>query len=375
VRADAAPDDVQIAMPNLVAVRRTGVTRPSRPSDWLSVYFLRICGLDLKPAPQQGAQIAVGLGEAVSVEITSGQERGGGRWHRVIGRVKLRQSPKRTGDGYVVIPDEARKAARSAIEIAANVVALGAHSGRRLSSPIPYAAFEAESDKEREWLAASAGIHGGLEGVAINSTSSKLDLDPAVVGSLTDRWDGVALLAEAIGAERGTGQFIDFMRLFERAFRRSVGSLSKPLAEFLDRRFGYEEAEIEHWTTTLRGEAAHADRRATFLMEGDVRPYLHRVEQAGWDVLLNKKDWRSSTTTRRSVWNPTAGTTSARGDLTAVVGSTLPIVAQLVDRWEEFPLDLELRVRMPEPWWPSPPESLGTKGNSFLVVKPEEWQP
>jgi hypothetical protein len=53
----------------------------------------------------------------------------------------------------------------------------------------------------------------------------------------------------------------------------------------------------------------------------------------------------------------------------------LPIVAQLVDRWEEFPLDLELRVRMPEPWWPPPPESLSTKENSFLVVKPEEWQP
>jgi hypothetical protein len=153
------------------------------------VYFLRICGLDLKPAPPQGAQIAVGLGEAVSVEITSGQEREGGRWHRVIGRVKLRQRPKRTEDGYVVVPDEAREAARKAIEIAANVVALSAHSGRRLSSPIPYAAFEAESDEEREWLAAATGIHGGLEGVAINFASSKLDLDPAVVGCATGKVD------------------------------------------------------------------------------------------------------------------------------------------------------------------------------------------
>jgi hypothetical protein len=339
-----------------------------------SVLFLRIVGLDLKPSPPQGANIAVDLGD-VAVEIVGGHERNGGRWHRAVARAKLKSLPERTSEGYVVIPDDAREAARTALEIAANVVALNLGCARRLSSPVPYAAFEAETDDERKLLAASTGLEGGLDGVAITSTSKTLDTDPAVLNSLTDRWDGVALVAEATGAERGTRQFLDFMRLFERAFHRSVGQLARPLAEFLDPRFGYEEAEIRHWTTTMRGEAAHADRRATFLMDADVRPYLHRVEQAAWDVLLNKDEWRSPTTTRRSVWNPTAATTSARGGLTAVVGSTLPIVGQLVDRWEEFPLDLDLRVRAPESWWPPPPETLSTAEDSFLVVNPEDWQP
>jgi hypothetical protein len=337
------------------------------------VFFLRILGLDLKPSPPSGAQVVVDLGGDVSVEITGGHERDGGRWHRAVGRVKLKHRPKRTGDGHVVVPDDAREAARTGLEIAANVVALSFACRRSLSSPNPYAAFEAESDDERQWLAESAGLHDGLDGVAINSVHNTLEIDPAVLNSLTDRWDGVALLSEAMAANRGTGRFIDFMRLFERAFRRPVGQLSKPLADFLDPRFGYDEDEIDHWTTTLRGEAAHADRRATFLMDADVRPYLHRVEQAAWDVLLNKAEWRSASATRRKVWTPTAGTTTPRGGLTAVVGSTLPIMGQLLDRWEEFPLDLENRLRTPETWWPPTADTIRTAESTFHVVEPAEW--
>jgi hypothetical protein len=316
--------------------------------------------------------LGVDLGD-VSVEIAAGPEREEGRWYRAVGRVKLKHPPERAGDGGVVVPDDAREAARRGLEIAANVFALNVGGRRSLSSPNPYAAFEAESDHERAWLAGSAGIDGGLDGVAISSVHNTLDMAPAVVSSLTDRWDGVALLAEAMAAERGTGQFIDFMRMFELAFRLSPSHVAKPLTDFLDARFGYDEEEVTHWTDTLRGEAAHADRRATFLMEADVRPYLHRVEQAAWDVLLNKAEWRTRSITRRQVWNPTAGTTAPKDGLTAVVGSTLPLLSQLLDRWEEFPLDLETRVRAPETWWPPPADRMGTAQHSFLAVEPHEW--
>jgi hypothetical protein len=336
------------------------------------VYFLRILGLTLTPPPPEGQGLAVDLGD-VSVEITAGPERHGGRWYRAVGRVKLKRRPKRTSAGGVVVPDEAREAARRGLEIAANAFALGVGSRRSLSSPNPYAAFEAESDEERVWLSESVGLDGGLDGTAIGSVHNTLDMSPEVMNSLTDRWDGVALLAEALAAERKTGRFIDLMRLFERAFRLSPGKLAKPLTNFLEPKFGYDEKEVTHWTDKLRGGAAHADRRATFLMEADVRPYLHRAEQAAWDVLLNKAEWRRPSTTRRAIWNPTAGTTAPKNGLTGVVGSTLPLLAELLDRWEEFPLDLESRAHIPETWWPPASDRMGTAQHSFQAVAPDEW--
>jgi hypothetical protein len=315
--------------------------------------------------------MGVDLG-GVTIEIVGGAEREGGRLHRAVARVKLKHRPKRTSEGFVVVPDDARRAAREGLEIAANVVALSSGCRRSLSSPNPYFAFEAESVDEREWLSDSGGVLGGLDGVAINSTRHTLDMDHSVLNALTDRWDGVALLAEAFAAERGTGRFIDCIRLFERAFRVSVGQLTDPLSAFLDPRFGYDTDEIDHWTKTLRAEAAHADQRATFVMDADVRRYLHRVEQAAWDVLLNKNEWRSASTTRRDVWNPTAATTSPSA-ITAVVGSTLPLLGQLVDRWEEFPLDLDSRLRSPDSWWPGTQDKMGTGSNSFTVVEAEDW--
>lgn len=122
-----------------------------------------------------------------------------------------------------------------------------------------------------------------------------------------------------------------------------------------------------------RAEAAHADQRKTFVMDADVRPYVHRVEQAAWDVLLNKEEWRSASISRRDVWNPTSATTSP-DTLTAVVGSTLPLLGQLLDRWGEFPLDLGTSLQSPESWWPGTQESMSTRQFPFLVVEAEDWQ-
>jgi hypothetical protein len=302
-------------------------------------------GLTLSPAPPAELQMGLRLTNDLRVDITAGQEREAGRWHLAVARVTLPCLPKRTSEGGVVVPERERQTARLALETAANIASLGLGCRRELSSPNPYVAFEAQSDEEQVWLAESSELHGGLEGVSNQSIQHRLDLESEEqLSSLSDRWDGVALLSEAITATRATGRFIDFMRLFERAFRMSAPRLEEPLVAFLDQRFCYSSDEVHHWTTTMRGSATHADQRAEFLIEPDVRPYLARVEQAAWDVLMNKLTWRDPTTTRRSVWSPPGGSVSPSGDLTIAVHSTPTLVAQLTDRWEARPRDTRSRA-------------------------------
>lgn len=336
--------------------------------------LLRILGLTLSPAPSRGLNVRLHLTNDLRVDITAGRECEGGRWHLAVARVTLPHLPKRTSEGGVVVPEEERHTARAALESAANIASLSLGCRRELSSPNPYVAFEAESDEERAWLAESTGLDGGLEGVNNQSIKHGLDMESEEeLSSLTDRWDGVALLSEALTATRATGRFIDLMRLFERAFRTAAPQLATPLVAFLDKRFGYTTDEVGHWTTTMRGATAHADRRAEFLIEPDVRPYLARVEQAAWDVLMNKEKWRDAAPGRRSVWSPHGGSTSPAGDLTVAVHSTPTLVAQLTDRWEEFPLDLGSRVRAPDAWWPPPADTMRTQQQSIRAVSWKEW--
>ncbi len=313
--------------------------------------FLRILGLVLRPAPKEGLTSELEV-NGVKVTIDGGPARDDGRWYRAVARVRLERYPKRTRAGLVVMPDHERQIARTHLESAANIVCLGMRCARALSSPNPYAAFEAESDAERAWLAESSGLDRGLDGVAIGSVHHSLDMEEHMVSSLLDRLDGVELLAEAFSAGRATGQFLDFVRTFERAFQTSASRLVEPLRIFLDPRFGYTDDEIRRWTTTMRGSASHADRRNSFLVDSDIRPDIARVEQAAWDVLMNKAHWRSADTERRSVWSPAAGTTAPDGTLVAAAGSKLPLSMQFFDRWREFPLDLETNLRTPETWWP-----------------------
>lgn len=337
------------------------------------MFLLRILGLRLTPPPPQGMKMKLELGEA-EVVIDGGPERNGARWYLTVARISLRHRPKRTAGREVVIPDRQRVAARAVLEAAANVSALGVGARRELSSPNPYVAFEAESDEERQWLGESRGIQGGLDGVAQHNLDHLLPLTTDTVTSLTDRWDGVALISAARTANRTTGSFLDYIRIFERAFGRAAPGIAEQLATFLDPRFGYTAEEIHHWTTALRGSTAHADQRRSFLLDSDVRPYLSRVEQAAWDILMNKARWRCNDIERRDAWAPEGGLVSASGHLVIAQRTTPRVVAQLLDRWQEFPLDLETRVRAPKSWWPPPQSELSTQEQTFQVVPREEWE-
>jgi hypothetical protein len=170
---------------------------------------------------------------------------------------------------------------------------------------------------------------------------------------LSDREDGVALLVEALSHDHAMGRFHEFIRLFERAFTRPAKTLTSPLNEFLSPRFGYTAAELSRWFEELRDPATHADARTEFLLEADVRPVIDRMEQAAFDVLLNKALWRDPSTDRRDVWAPTAGSTNPRGGAFIVQGTTPVTYGTILDEYGAFPMDLSgVITQRPGSWWP-----------------------
>jgi hypothetical protein len=164
---------------------------------------------------------------------------------------------------------------------------------------------------------------------------------------------GVALMVEALGHDHAMGRFHEFVRLFERAFSSPARKVARPLAEFLNPRFGYDDAELSHWFEDLRDPATHADVRNVFLLEADVRPVIDRMEQAAFDVLLNKAAWRDPSTDRREVWAPTAGTFNADGGQFIVQGTTPVTSGTILDEYGVFPMDFSGVIKeRPSNWWP-----------------------
>jgi hypothetical protein len=155
------------------------------------MFLARAVGLHLTPGTADPPELQLRLGE-VQVVIKRGPEGREGPSCLAVARVPLKRRPKRTGNGYVVVPDLERKVARLHLEIASNLVSLGTGSRRALSSPNPYLAFEAQSDDERTWLAESAGLQGGLRGTVNQSMKQLLPLEHRTIQMLSDRQDGIA---------------------------------------------------------------------------------------------------------------------------------------------------------------------------------------
>lgn len=211
-----------------------------------------------------------------------------------------------------------------------------------------------EAGSERERVFSTGGFRA-------NHVPPSSDLDASVLSKLSDREDGVALLVEALSHDHAMGRFHEFIRLFERAFARSGKTLTSPLNEFLSSRFGYTTAELSRWFEELRDPATHADARTEFLLEADVRPVIDRMEQAAFDVLLNKALWRDPSTDRRDVWAPTAGSTNPRGGAFIVQGTTPVTYGAILDEYGAFPMDLSgVIAQRPGSWWPQTdtPESV-----------------
>jgi hypothetical protein len=130
--------------------------------------------------------------------------------------------------------------------------------------------------------------------------------------------------------------------------------LIDPVAEFLSYFdvLMYGKDETYHWFRTLRDRAVHADKRPDFALARDVEPVLSRVEQAAYDVLFNKLNWRSSDSDRRDVWTPEGGVLPD-GSVVLRRDGLAPFKTKLMDGFGAFPLNLEVRFQEPYPsdWW------------------------
>jgi hypothetical protein len=265
------------------------------------------------------------------VEVRAiGSEDVDGQVQLLVGaEIRLEHRPKITGEGGVVIPHEPRRQAEAGIEYAADLIAVIHGTRRSIASPQPPVALQADGDDGRNWLEGARFVDFSGERKGSPSATWTIELTDEVQSGLRDRLNGVALLAEALAQSHPTGQFHEFIRLFERAFARPAKLVARPLAQLLDPKLGYTEDETKYWMETLRDPATHADARSSFVLESDTRPVIGRMRQAAFDVLLNKQNWQSPDAERRALWSASTGTPSDSSDLLLTQGQAASIQFQL----------------------------------------------
>lgn len=110
------------------------------------------------------------------------------------------------------------------------------------------------------------------------------------------------------------------------------------------------------------------------MFELDIRPVIDRMEQAAYDVLLNKKTWHDPSTNRREIWKPASGTTSAAGDAFIVQHTTSITEATILDEYGLFPMDMGAGVTArPSRWWPqSDPRTSETEQFRIEIIAADD---
>jgi hypothetical protein len=266
--------------------------------------------------------------------------------------IGLRYWPKVTAANEVVVPAVERGRLERALETTANLVAVFESAARTISSPFPCIAFRAETPDARDRLAQLEGVHGQGRLQVVQQVYVSIPLE--VGSSLSDRFDGVALLAEAYAQTHALGRYRDLVRLFERGFALPAARVWTPLLEFLDDRYGYTEPELSEWSRA-RDPATHADARAEFALEPDVWKLIPRLEQAARDVLANKEAWRDPSPARRDAWEPTAWTSSAAGAAKVRRSTAGTVGGKILDEFGVYPCDFKQVTLPPELWSPMAP--------------------
>lgn len=302
--------------------------------------------------------------------ITWGNSEEGSRL--VSASVPLTEMPP-TDDGRVSLPEAARRRAERALELTSGLLTISRGSACGLSSPSLVVALRAESDDDRVWLGKQCELVGFTRAIAEPDFAPGVDMELAA--RLGDRADGVALLSEAVSNRRMLGRFGEAIRVFERGFARSSDKLVVVLAEFLEQRpaLGYTKTEVKNWISRIRGRVVHADSLGREpALEADVRPFVGRMVLAAYEVVLNKTEWGSPSTTRRELWTPRAGPLDPFGRSAFIEQHALdpPIEGRIWDRFGAYPLHLGAPgLNVPEEYWPSTgPDTTRTEPFGLQVV-------
>lgn len=332
------------------------------------MYLIRLAVIKCSQHPEEWAghwQITTGR---VRIWPLLMEQKEGNTFFLVGAKVKV-PLPKVNDDGEVEIPNRERRLCEEAIEFAANAMSIQQRCHRRITSPNPAVVFEVENDEEMSFLNSCMPpkLGFGIKGVYPYAKPK----DFKIFNDLSDRPGGISLMAEAINQDSPSGKYRDFMRLFENAFALAPSDqLVKKLYQFLNPKMGYTRSEIRSWIQRRDG-ISHGDlkKSSRILLESDVRLIVGRMEQAAYDVLLNKSDWRSASRARKERWSPAAVSTGLHSNATVSPGASVTIT--LLDAFEVFGSDnfAFYKEGFPKQWWPVPKSSVpkqetGSEGHS-----------
>jgi hypothetical protein len=207
----------------------------------------------------------------------------------VSARITLDHGLALDQEGQVIIPTPLVRELEDPIEYFANLMSVAYGRRRSIGSPKRlYVALIPADQADCQWLSASNGLRYENAPFIAVTRHYHFELDAAVTSALSDRRDGVELLAEAFAHDHPTGRFHELVRFFERAFAKRFGEVVNPLQRFLAQcSLPFTNREVHRWSN-LRGPAFHADKRSDFLVASDVLPIIDRMEFAAFDVLLHK---------------------------------------------------------------------------------------
>ena len=264
----------------------------------------------------------------------------------------LESLPEKTEDNKIIVPEKERRKAESALEAVANIISVTEHCHREISSPFPCLAFDPEDDTSRKWLESSDGLLTNRGGVP--NAISKVEINEKTLKAISDRIDGVTLLSEALAHKNASGKYHELIRLFERAFSLAPSQMAKKLSQFLEQsELGYSKDEVKKWLE-VRNPATHGDKQNNdeLIFEADVSKFVPRMEQAGYDILFNKKLWRNRSRERRDIWSPSVGTISADHALMVTKGDATAVSFILYDDFQSYPVNLKGFLKeLPEVFW------------------------
>ena len=252
----------------------------------------------------------------------------------------------------IVIPQDLRRALERTAEGFADVLAVVNRCKRSLLSPHPYIAVEPLDADAASYLSTANAIHVPRKGTAVRMYHD-YTLETAIP-HLSDRLDGVSILAESLCQGHPTGRLHELIRFFERAFAASASRVCRGLLpSFLaaaDQ--GFTSDEVARWLQ-LRDTSVHADRRPDFALEGDTRPVVNRMEQAAYDVLFNKLQWHDATLDRRLAFRPVSGSMSGTdGGIFVTQGKGTRLDWQILDGFGAYVYWLQLVLKdLPSTWF------------------------
>jgi len=247
--------------------------------------------------------------------------------------------PEFDPSGRVIVPDEDRRRTEAAIEEFADVLAVAHQCRRTIRSPQTCVALVPES----------AGEFGTATGLSyeLGPRQSGARLLPElcadkVPAAIAGRPEGLRLLASALSEEGSGGRAREYYRLIEAAFGEGIGTLKKPLHEFLKttpHAMNFTKKETDRWVA-MRGATMHGDRYIA--PNAAIAPYLDRLQWAAYDLVLHKENWGMKDSDRRPGIPILSGPTADGSVVIFYPSATVPV--EFMDPFGVYVIDRRVQA-------------------------------